>query len=214
MGLVYRAYDHATHQEIAVKVPLGRWDFDTAGRKRLVRFVDSPEAKKDLLQEVRHWMALAHPHLVRALDVRDDESTDYLPAICMEYCEGGSLADRIYAGDGLTLAEGLDIAIQVCWAMEYVHEKGLVHRDLKPLNVLLKQDGSGRLGRALVTDLGLAKAMGVRGADAAGPAMDAQEAALWVTVSQAGGTAAASPGLLSAPPPGRQEFGDRANGSL
>ncbi len=45
MGLVYRAHDQAMHRDIAVKVPLGRWEFDPAGTRHLVRFVDSPQAK-------------------------------------------------------------------------------------------------------------------------------------------------------------------------
>jgi serine/threonine protein kinase len=187
MGLVYRAHDHATHRPIAIKVPLGRWDFDPTGRPRLVRFVNSPEAKQSLMAEVRAWMALAHPHLVQAFDVHDDETTDYLPAICMDYCDGGSLAGRLAGADGLTLAEGLDVAIQVCWAMEYVHGRGLLHRDLKAANVLLASDGSGPGWKALVTDLGLAKALGAPGLAGSEPA-DAHEAALWVTVSAAGGT--------------------------
>lgn len=74
-GLVYRAHDHATHRDIAVKVPLGREEFDERGRKRVLRFVDSPSAKAGLLGEVRAWIELAHPHVVRAFDVRDDAST-------------------------------------------------------------------------------------------------------------------------------------------
>jgi serine/threonine protein kinase len=139
------------------------------------------------VNEVRNWIGLAHPHVVRAFDVIDDQSTDYLPVIFMDYCDGGSLAGWIYSGEALTLAEGLGVAIQVCWAMEYVHEQGLVHRDLKSQNVLLAREGSGRLGKALVTDLGVARALGARGMEPPGQP-DAEEAALWVTVSQAGGT--------------------------
>ena len=188
MGVVYRAHDHATHRDIAVKVPLGRWEFDRTGTRRLVRFVDSPEAKQGLIEEVRHWIGLAHPHLVQAFDVKDDETTDYQPAIFMDYCDGGSLAGRIYGQQPVPLAAALDVAIQVCWAMEYVHGRKLVHRDLKSQNVLLVREDNDGLGKALVADLGLAKALGTHGADAAGPAGDADEAALWVTVSAAGGT--------------------------
>ena len=188
MGLVYRAYDHATQRDIAVKVPLGRWEFDPTGTRRLVRFVDSPQAKKDLVEEVRHWIGLVHPHVVRAFDVIDDQTTDYQPAIFMDLCDGGSLAARIYRGQPLSLEAGLDVAIQVCWAMEYVHGQKLVHRDLKSQNVLLVREGGDGVGKALVTDLGLARALGARGIEAPGPARDADEAALWVTVSAAGGT--------------------------
>src|SRR5688500_1369529 len=64
-GLVYQAQDHATHKQIAVKVPLGREEFDGSGGRRLVRFVESPSAKASLVEEVRAWIDLAHPHVVR-----------------------------------------------------------------------------------------------------------------------------------------------------
>ena len=153
-----------------------------------MHFVDSPQAKKDLVAEVRHWIGLVHPNVVRAFDVQDDESTDYIPAIFMDYCDGGSLAGRIYHGQPLPLVAGLDVAIQVCWGMEYIHEQKLVHRDLKSQNVLLLREGNRGVGKALVTDLGLAKALGLRAVEASGPVRDVDEAALWATVSAAGGT--------------------------
>ena len=188
MGLVYRAHDPATHRDIAVKVPLGRWEYDSTGTRRLVRFVDSPQAKEDLVDEVRNWIGLVHPHVVRAFDVIDDQTTDYQPAIFMDLCNGGSLADRIYRGRPLTLAAGLDVVIQICWAMEHLHGQKLVHRDLKSQNVLLVRENNDGAGKALVTDLGLAKALGARGVEPPRAVGDADEAALWVTVSAAGGT--------------------------
>jgi serine/threonine protein kinase len=187
-GLVYRAHDHATHQDIAVKVPLGREEFDERGRKRVLRFVDSPSAKAGLVEEVRAWIDLAHPHVVRAFDVRDDASSDYLPAIFMDLCAGGSLYEKIYGRKPLTLVEGLEVAIQVCWGMEYIHQQGLVHRDLKPANVLLTGEGNQGPGKAMVSDLGLAKALGMRGVAPLGESDGGKEADWWVTASQAGGT--------------------------
>ena len=153
-----------------------------------MRFADSPQAKQDLVEEVRSWIGLAHPHVVQAFDVRDDETTDYHPAIFMDFCAGGSLAGRIYGGQPLSVAAGLDVAIQVCWAMEYLHGQRLVHRDLKSQNVLLVPEGNDGAGKALVADLGLAKALGAHGWESAGQPRDAAEADLWVTVSAAGGT--------------------------
>jgi tetratricopeptide (TPR) repeat protein len=141
-----------------------------------------------LVEEVRSWIGLAHPHVVQAFDVRDDETTDYHPAIIMDFCAGGSLAGRIYGGRPLSVAEGLDVAIQVCWAMEYLHGQRLVHRDLKSQNVLLVTEGNLGAGKALVADLGLAKALGAHGLESAGQPRDDAEADLWVTVSAAGGT--------------------------
>jgi len=139
MGIVYRAFDTATHRDVAVKVPLGK-------------FVDDETLRKDVAREAESWSALIHPHIVHAFDFHDDETTDYRPAIFMDYCDGGSLADRLHNGGHLSIPDALDIAIQVSWAMEFAHQKGLIHRDLKPGNVLLISDG-----KALVSDLGLVK---------------------------------------------------------
>lgn len=139
MGIVYLAHDNATQRKVAVKVPLGK-------------FFDDEDAKKRFAREAEAWTALVHPHIVHAFDVRDDQTTDYRPAIFMDYCDGGSLAERIHNDPPLSMIKALDIAIQVCWAMEFAHGKGHVHRDLKPGNVLLTSEG-----KALVTDFGLVK---------------------------------------------------------
>jgi serine/threonine protein kinase len=139
MGIVYLAHDNATNRKVAAKVPLGE-------------FVDDQEARKRFAREAVAWTDLIHPNIVHAFDVRDNQTTDYRPAIFMDYCDGGSLADRIYGGSGLSMLDSLDIAIQICWAMEFAHNKGHIHRDLKPGNVLLTSDG-----KTLVTDFGLIK---------------------------------------------------------
>jgi serine/threonine protein kinase len=141
MGIVYRGYDTATQRDIAIKVPLGKFVDDDGGRKRFAR-------------EAEIWSGLVHPHIVHTFDVRDDQTTDYRPAVFMDYCDGGSLADRLRNGPPLSMADALDIAIQICWAMEFAHEKGHIHRDLKPGNVLLTKDG-----KALVSDFGLVKSL-------------------------------------------------------
>ena len=139
MGIVYKAFDTATHRDVAVKVPLGR-------------FVEDERARRLFPEEGRAWTKLVHPNIVHVFHVRDDETTDYRPAIFMDYHEGGSLADQLTHNGQPSLVDGLDIAMQICWAMEFAHEKGIIHRDLKPSNVLLNDDG-----KALVTDLGLVK---------------------------------------------------------
>lgn len=149
MGIVYRGYETATQREIAVKVPLGK-------------FLDDPALQKYFMNEAKLWSRLIHPHIVCVIDVYDFQTTGDLPAIFMDYCDGGSLADRLRSGPPLLMADALDIAIQVCWGMKCAHDfeyeregsrvKGFVHRDLKPGNVLLTKDG-----KALVSDFGLAK---------------------------------------------------------
>ncbi len=170
MGIVYLADDLATHRKVAVKVPLGR-------------FVDDPVARKQFTREAEAWTELVHPHIVHAFDVRDDQTTDYRPVIVMDYCDGGSLHDRIHGRGGLSLPDALDIAIQVCWGMEFAHERGYIHRDLKPSNVLLTSDG-----KALVTDLGLSKRVEAQDVGIAAGKPTAADAKLLATLSQSGGT--------------------------
>jgi hypothetical protein len=81
-----------TIRDIAVKVPLGKFVDDEAGRKRFSR-------------EAETWSGLIHPHIVRAFDVRDDQTTDCRPAVFMDYCQGGSLADRLRGSLPLPMAD-------------------------------------------------------------------------------------------------------------
>lgn len=170
MGIVYLAHDNATQRMVAVKVPLGK-------------FVDDADARKRFAREAEAWTGLIHPCIVHAFDVRDDQTTDYRPAILMDYCDGGSLADRVHNGPPLSMKEASDIAIQVCWAMEFAHDRGHVHRDLKPSNVLLASDG-----KALVTDFGLVKVLEAEDLGLSADHLSGGDARLLTAVSQAGGT--------------------------
>jgi tetratricopeptide (TPR) repeat protein len=152
-GQVYVAYDEATGRNVAIKIPHPQ--HPQTGE----RFVDHPGRKASLIREVRNWIELAHPNIVHAFDIHDDQDTGYLPAIFMDYCEGGSVRKWLIPRDRLSLSDRLDIAIQVCWAMEYAHENGLVHLDLKPDNVLLIPEPDTRSYKAKVTDFGISKAM-------------------------------------------------------
>ena len=170
MGIVYQAHDKATQRKVAVKVPLGK-------------FVDDEDAKKRFTREAEAWTGLIHPHIVHAFDVRDEQSTDYRPAIFMDYCDGGSLSDRICNGQRLSMTKALDVAIQVCWAMEFAHKKGHIHRDLKPANVLLTSDGE-----ALVTDFGLVKMLDAEDLELDSSKLSEADAEVLASISQAGGT--------------------------
>lgn len=138
MGHVYLANNLSTLRPVAVKIPGDN-------------FINSELKRKAFLREVEIWTSLAHPHIAEVYFVRDDKTTHYRPAIFMAYYESGSLADRISHRSGLSLSESIDIAIQVCWAMDHAHVQGCVHRDLKPSNILLS-----RFGHAVVSDFGLA----------------------------------------------------------
>jgi tetratricopeptide (TPR) repeat protein len=159
-GIVFEAVETATKRQVAIKIPLAAWNCNDTGRRRIVSFGWSDFTKQALLKEIRTWMSLVHPHIVEVFDVVDDDSTDYLPAICMQFCNGGNLARHVLRSGSLPLETRLDIAIQVCWALKYIHEQGFLHGDLKAANVLLVYEGARRAPLALLGDFGLARAMG------------------------------------------------------
>ncbi len=159
-GVVYLARERTTGRPVAIKVPVAYVKDQERGGQQPIHFAEHPWLKEIFLREVRTWMTLSHPHVVEAFDVRDDDSTDYLPAVCMQYCAGGSLAAFLRKeGWRLTLSQQLDIAIQIAWALEYIHGAGFLHRDLKAANVLLATRQKGKPLYALVSDLGLVKAL-------------------------------------------------------
>src|SRR6185503_4715365 len=97
-----------------------------------------------------------HPHTVSCYYVRQ---LGGIPRVFAEYVEGGSLADWIESrklyegGPEESLKRILDIAIQFAWGLHYTHEQGLIHRDVKPANVMLTSSGTVK-----VTDFGLSRA--------------------------------------------------------
>ena len=93
---------------------------------------------------------LQHPNLVTVYDIGSHKGVYYLAA---EYVPGGTLKERITAG-GLSIGEILDIASDIAQGLDFAHQKGFVHRDVKPGNVLFRNDG-----RVVLADFGIAKAM-------------------------------------------------------
>jgi len=133
MGVVFRAWDLDLERHVAVKVLAGHHQ-DGAGRDRLFR-------------EARATAALSHPHVVAVHDVGEHQQMPYL---VMELISGPSLKEH----PPESLDKTIEIAAQICDALDHAHTNGLVHRDLKPANVLLA-DSSGTTSIKLV-DLGLA----------------------------------------------------------
>ncbi|HXI04591.1 MAG TPA: serine/threonine-protein kinase, partial [Candidatus Saccharimonadales bacterium] len=136
MGEVYKANDTRLDRTVAVKV----LPAEVAGR---------PELRERLSREARSVSSLNHPHICALYDVGHEEGTDYL---VMEYLEGETLAARLEKG-ALPLAETLDIATQIARALAAAHRQGLIHRDLKPGNIMLTATG------AKLLDFGLAKSL-------------------------------------------------------
>lgn len=134
MGEVYRARDKRLDRTIAVKVLAP----DLSG---------NPEYRQRFEREARTVAALSHPHICPVYDIGAHDGLDYL---VMEYLEGESLAARIGKGP-LPIDEALRYAIQIADALDQAHRHGVVHRDLKPGNIMLTKGG------AKLLDFGLAK---------------------------------------------------------
>lgn len=134
MGDVYCARDTRLDRTVAIKVMAGQHASD-------------PELKQRFKREARNISRLAHPHICTLLDIGSESDCDFL---VMEYLEGETLAQRLQRGV-LPLDEALEIASDVGDALDKAHRLGVVHRDLKPGNVMLTAAGTKLL------DFGLAK---------------------------------------------------------
>jgi serine/threonine protein kinase/tetratricopeptide (TPR) repeat protein len=136
-------------------------------------------------REIQLAARLQHPHIVPLLTAGE---SDGLPYFTMPFVEGESLRVRLARGGELPVAEGMRILREVAAALANAHEKGIVHRDIKPDNVLL----SG--GAAMVTDFGVAKALSASADDAHG-SMTSLGVALGTPAYMAPEQAAASPNI-------------------
>ncbi len=132
MGVVYRATDLELMREVAVKV---------------VSETASSDARQRLIREARAAAALNHPHIVSIHDVGESQGA---PFLVMELVDGPSLAKS----PPTDLPRIVEIACQICSALEHAHSNSIVHRDLKPDNVLLSSEG--QRGSVKLADLGLA----------------------------------------------------------
>jgi Tol biopolymer transport system component len=138
MGEVYRAHDTRLGRDVALKV-------------LAPQLAAVPEVRTRFEREARTISQLNHPHICTLYDVGHHEGTDYL---VMELLEGETLAQRLEKGP-LPVAEVLALGVQIVDALEKAHRAGVVHRDLKPGNVMLTASG------AKLMDFGLARAAGL-----------------------------------------------------
>ena len=134
MGQVYRARDTRLGRDVAVKI-------------LPPKMAESPGFKERFEREARIISSLNHPHICVLHDVGHDQGLDYL---VMEYLQGETLADRLQKGP-LPIGELLEIAVQLADALDRAHREGLVHRDLKPGNIMVTPSG------AKLLDFGVAK---------------------------------------------------------
>jgi serine/threonine-protein kinase len=139
MAVVYRALDTQLNRTVAVKILRDTYASDPAFLQRFKR-------------EAQSAASLAHPNIVNVYDVGQDGDLNY---IVMEYIEGVNLKDMINKEAPLPTQQALEITAQICDAIGYAHSRGLIHRDIKPQNILID-----RSGRVKVTDFGIAKSQG------------------------------------------------------
>jgi serine/threonine protein kinase/Tol biopolymer transport system component len=136
MGVVYKAVDLKLDRPVALKFLAGQRGASEEGKQRFMR-------------EARAASALDHPNICTIHEI--DETGDGALFIAMTLCEGETLRDRIERGP-LPVAEAVAIAGQIAAGLACAHERGIVHRDVKPANVIVAPDG-----RVKIVDFGIAK---------------------------------------------------------
>jgi tRNA A-37 threonylcarbamoyl transferase component Bud32 len=135
MGQVYLATQEALERPVAIKVIAPSLSIDATFRQRF-------------LKEGKIIAQLRHPHIVTIHDIGECENQYYM---VMEYIEGGTLKERIQRG--LSPKQAVDILRQLASALGYAHRQGFIHRDVKPANILFRDDD-----HAVLSDFGIAKA--------------------------------------------------------
>ena len=138
MGMVYLAHDPDLKRDVAVKVMAGSSSGDLKLRERFER-------------EARAVATLHHPNIVTVHDLGYDENGS--PFIAMEFLEGSDLQELAQARS-LSLGDKLEILVQVCGGLAHAHQKGIVHRDVKPANIFVLKDGTAK-----IMDFGVARWM-------------------------------------------------------
>ncbi len=137
MGSVHKAVERATGRYVAIKRIHAQQQLDP---NVIVRFH----------REAMSIAKLSHPHILQLLQPARDDEGDYL---VLEWAAGGSLMDKVKATGKLSVYETLNVARKIGAALGYAHSKGVVHRDIKPHNILLTEGGEPKLA-----DFGLVRA--------------------------------------------------------
>jgi serine/threonine protein kinase len=138
MGIVYKAKDPMLERVVAIKTINMAMDRDGAEMY-----------EKRFYQEARAAGGLNHPNIVTVYDIGKTETECYM---AMEYIEGEELRSLLLPGRPLSLARCLSIAAQVAEGLAYAHERGVVHRDVKPANIMVPESGAVK-----ITDFGIAR---------------------------------------------------------
>jgi len=142
MSSVYRARDRLLERPVALKILHEQYTLD-------------PEYVERFRREARAVAQLAHPNIVTVIDRGEQDGRQF---IVFEYIDGENLKQVVNREGALPVREAVELTIQVARALGFAHERGIVHRDVKPQNVILGEDG-----RAKVTDFGIARSLDVDG---------------------------------------------------
>ena len=135
MAGVYLAHDDELDRPVAIKLLAGH-------------LTDDPDLRERFVREAQVAARLSHPNIVQVFDAGEEDGR---PFIVMEYVPGLTLGEVLESRGKLEPARTVDIALQVCGALELAHSSGLVHRDIKPQNLLLRDDGTVK-----IADFGIA----------------------------------------------------------
>ncbi len=136
MSVVYKAYDNVDDRIVAIKV-------------LKEEFLNNEEFKRRFKNESKAIALLSHPNIVRVFDVNFGEKLQY---IVMEYIDGITLKEYINKQGAITWNDALFFMTQILRAVQHAHDKGIVHRDIKPQNIILLPNGNIK-----VTDFGIAR---------------------------------------------------------
>jgi serine/threonine-protein kinase len=142
MSNVYRAHDRLLERMVAVKLLHDRYS-------------DDDEYVERFRREARAAARLSHPNIVTVIDRGEQDGRQF---IVFEHVAGENLKEVVRERGALPIKQAIELVLQVARALSFAHEHGLVHRDVKPQNVLLNGDG-----RAKVTDFGIARTLDVEG---------------------------------------------------
>jgi len=140
MSTVFRAHDRQLERRVAIKILHEHYAGD-------------PEYLERFRREARAVAQLSHPNIVTVIDRGDDEGRQY---IVFEHVEGENLKELVQREGSLPVRQALELALAVADGLAFAHDHGLVHRDVKPQNVLLSNEGEVK-----VTDFGIARSLHV-----------------------------------------------------
>jgi serine/threonine protein kinase len=138
MGVVYKAKDPLIDRVVAIKKMTGS-------------FAEDHDARERFLREARAVGKLQHPNIVTIYELGVEGNSPYM---VMEFLEGQGLDRIIASGTALTLVQKLDYMAQICQALHYAHENDIIHRDVKPANVIVMKGGT----QVKLVDFGIARA--------------------------------------------------------